>query len=155
MTTGPVGGSKVRSASPSAIKTIAFCKPPFESVTTSWVRTARGCCLAQLGSADMLMGLDGGAIPANLTTPFITAAPALVPDERGPSAFTTCRLEIQLINVKAIARTKFFGFILLLENGCFLKICFVSEVAQEVYSAWRTRLSCAARLARKSLYPKW
>src|SRR5271169_963877 len=120
MTTGCVGGSKVRSPSPFEIKTIADCNPPVESTTTSRVRTGRECCLEQLGSADMLMGLGAGTIPANLTTPFITAAPAPIVGE-WRSAFTTCWLEMSIINVKAAARTKYVGFILYLREGLFLQ----------------------------------
>src|SRR4029077_16348555 len=100
------GGSNVRSPSPSAIKTIAFCNPPFESTTTSRLRTGRECCLAQLGSADILMGSGAGATPANLTTPFTMDAPVLVVGEERSPAFTTCWLERQIINVNAVARTK-------------------------------------------------
>jgi hypothetical protein len=58
------------------------------------------------------MGSDAGATPANLTTPFIRAAPALVVVEERPPAFTACWLEKLMITVKTLARTKFFAFIL-------------------------------------------
>src|ERR1700680_2069932 len=112
MTTGSVGGSKVRSPSPSATKTIAFCSPPFESTTTSLARNGAGCCLAQLGSADMLIGLGAGTAPVNLTMPLIAAAPALVGGEGGLPAFTTWRPEMPIISVRAITRREFLIFIL-------------------------------------------
>src|SRR5208282_4600350 len=145
MTAVWVGGSNLRSPSPSAIKTIAYCNPPFESTTTSRVRTGRECCLAQLGSADILMGSGAGTIPANLTTPFITVAPALVVSEGRSPAFTTRWLEMQIINVKTVARTKSFAFILHLGEGLSLTI-FLRERNRSAYLVCRTRLSSAARL---------
>src|ERR1039457_5977825 len=106
MTAVWVGGSNLRSPSPSAIKTIAYCNPPFESTTTSRVRTGRECCLAQLGSADILLVADAGTIPANLTTPFITAAPARGGSEGRAPAGTTRGREMQISKGKPAARTK-------------------------------------------------
>src|SRR5208283_5276864 len=129
MTSGSLGGSKVRSPTPSATKTSAFCNPPPKPVTTSAVRTGPGCCLAQLGSAAMLIGLAFGGVPSNLTTPFTTAAPALATAGAGAPAFTTCRLEIQIVNIRAITRRKFFSFIVHLAKSNASSL-FVSEGAR-------------------------
>jgi hypothetical protein len=77
----------------------------------------------------MLMGLALGGMPSNLTTPFIAAAPALAVAGAGAPAFTTCRLEIQIVNVRTITRRQFFSFILHLEAGYAFKDLFVSEAA--------------------------
>src|SRR5580700_4774316 len=104
MTTGSLGGSKVRSPNPSAMKIRTFCSPPLESVTTSNVGTRPECCLAQLGSAAMLMGLALGTVPSNLTTPLMPDALVLPVD--GGSARIAWRGKMQII--KAIKKKNFF-----------------------------------------------
>src|ERR1039458_7722851 len=106
-TTGSVGASNVRSPRPSDTKTITFCRSPFESVMTSSANTGEGCCLAQLGSADMLISLDFGTVPSNFTTPFTLAAPVVVVGE-GLPALTAYGLEIQIASVRANRETNFF-----------------------------------------------
>src|ERR1700676_1212646 len=115
ITTGSLGGSNCRLLSPSEIKTSTFCNPPLESVVTSVVETGPGCCLAQLGSAAMLMGLALGRVPSNFTWPLTAAAPTLDAAD-GPPAFTTCLLQIEIPNIRAMTRKTFFSFMLHLEE---------------------------------------
>jgi hypothetical protein len=60
----------------------------------------------------MLMGVDLGAVPTNLTSPLTVAVPTgLLAELGGLPAFTRRTLEIQKIIVKATARMKHFVFI--------------------------------------------
>src|SRR5271155_1341541 len=121
MTTGLAGGSKVRSPKPSEMNTSTSCKSPLESVTTSGVEISPGCCLAQLGSAAMLIDLALGTVPSNLTVPRMAVALGLVVD--GAPAFTICRLEIEMVRTRAIAANKVLYFILHLEEAYASKVC--------------------------------
>src|ERR1019366_8729760 len=105
-TTGCAGGSNVRSPSPSATKTITFCRSPFESVITSCANTGAECCLAQLGSADMLMSLGFGTEPSNRTVPFRLAAPVVPVLGGGPAALATRGVETHAARQKEIARVR-------------------------------------------------
>src|ERR1022692_1199817 len=108
--------SKVRSPSPSAINTTTFCNPPFGSAMTSLVRTGPRCCAAQLGSADMLIGLDSGEVPENFTTPFINAEPVVGAGALG-FALTESRLYTPMARVRLRTRKKIFDFILHLREA--------------------------------------
>src|ERR1700686_2033579 len=120
MTTGSLGGSKVRPPNPSAMKMRTFCSPPLVSVTTSNVGTRPECCLAQLGSAAMLIGLALGTVPSNLTTPLMPDALVLPVD--GDSARITWRGKTQII--KAIKTKNFFIVIThLVEDKCLQNFC--------------------------------
>src|SRR6516165_1853645 len=90
-TAGSLGGSNFWSPNPSATNTIAFCKLPLESATISCAITGDACCLAQTGSAAMLIGLGAGALPWKWTVP-------RTPDAgvgAGPPAFTRWGTERQ------------------------------------------------------------
>src|ERR1700747_2608766 len=78
ITSGLVGGSKRRSPRPSATKTITFWSSPFAPAITSCVTAGDECCLAQLGSAAMLMSFGFGTLPSTRTMPFSAAAPELL-----------------------------------------------------------------------------
>jgi hypothetical protein len=62
----------------------------------------------------MLMGLALGGVPSNLTTPVI--APPLLADAEAP-AFTTCRLETTIVNIRTVTAKTFFNFILNLKEA--------------------------------------
>src|SRR5579862_5471241 len=78
------GGSNVRSPSPSETNTITFCRSPFASIITSCAKMGEGCCLAQTGSAAIVIGLPTGIFPSKRTVPR-TDDPAVVGE--GPPAF--------------------------------------------------------------------
>src|SRR5580704_1821064 len=122
ITTGSLGTSNVRSPKPSAIKTITFCRPPLESAIISRVRTGPACCLEQLGSADMLIGLGGGTVPVYLTVPRISPVPEFVGAEPDP-AITICRLEMQIVNITIKEGKKCLSFIGDLGEGFASQAC--------------------------------
>src|SRR5207245_10809409 len=94
------------------MNTTTFCNAPLASAMTPWFKTGVGCCLAQLGSAAMLMGIALGTLPSNFTSPVTLAVPApVVAELGGPPARTVCRLEIERMTATAIIRTRFFAFI--------------------------------------------
>src|ERR1700732_5526810 len=99
---------------------MAFCSPPFASVTTSWLKAGARCCLAQLWSAAMLTVVDFGTAPTNLTTPLRVAVPAVVLlTEAGGPAFTAFRLEMQIIAVRAsIGMSLFVVFVVMQNTFC-------------------------------------
>src|ERR1700730_11158359 len=106
ITIGWLGGSNVRSPSPSETKTITFSNSPFESVMTSCENTGEGCCFAQLGSTAMLMGCAFGAVPSQPGTAFTEAVlPTLLGG--GPPAFTNCWVETQIAKTKTGTETNF------------------------------------------------
>src|SRR5208282_5441077 len=105
-TTGCVGGSNVRSPNPSATNTITFCRSPFESVITSCAKTGEECCLAQLGSAAMLISLGLGVTPSNRTVPFTLEAPAALTLGGAPPAFATRVTTTQIAREKKIDRER-------------------------------------------------
>src|SRR5258708_36571306 len=106
--TGCVGNSKVGSPSPSDTNTLTFCRSPLASAMTSCIITGEECCLAQLGSAAILIVLANGALPSNFTTPF-TVAPVRVGD--GPPAFTLWGMEKQIARVTARMEITCLSFI--------------------------------------------
>src|SRR5579863_5606483 len=144
MTTGWEGGSKVRSPKPSEMNTSTSCKSPLESVTTSGVEMSPGCCLAQVGSAAMLIGLALGTVPSNLTLPRMLGLVV------AGAAFTICRLEIEIVRTSAIAASKVLYFILHLEEAYASKVV-VSAPGALGYSAWG--VVGVRRLARDPRYP--
>src|SRR5579872_1565785 len=108
-TAGCVGVSNVRSPRPSETKTTTSCRSPLPSVTTSWAYMGEACCLAQLGSADMLIALGFGTTPSNFTTPFrLAVVPLLGP---GSPAFIAWGADIQIARVSATIETALFAFI--------------------------------------------
>src|ERR1700682_1432896 len=104
MTTGSLGGSKVRSPNPSAINTITFCNSPFWLITRSSLRAGVECCFPQLGSAAILRGVRLGASPSNLTVPLRVAVPVgLLAAAGGLPALVACGRGMKINIVTRIA----------------------------------------------------
>src|SRR5258707_6574697 len=111
MTIGWLGGSNVRSPSPSETKTITFSSSPFESVMTSCENTGEGCCFAQLGSAAMLIGLGFGAVPSKRATPF-TEAVLVTLIGGGPPGLTACLVDMQIATTSDDIDTRLFVLVI-------------------------------------------
>src|SRR6266446_7326673 len=93
------------------MNTTTFCNAPLASAMTPWFKTGVGCCLVQLGSAAILMGVALGTPPSNFTSPLTVAVPVVLVELAGLPALTMRPLEMQMITVKATTRMKHFVFI--------------------------------------------
>src|SRR5215469_14234027 len=71
--------------------------------------TGVGCCLAQLGSAAMLMGVDLGFLPSNFTTPLsVPVAVSFLVEVGGPPAFTAGWVKMHITTAKVAIRVWLF-----------------------------------------------
>src|SRR5580698_655082 len=108
ITAGWLGGSNVRSPKPSDTNTMTFCKSPFASAIISWFIAGEACCLAQLGSADMLMAFAAGTGPWNFTVPFNDVD--LLATFTGPAAFAARLLRKRAVTTNATKKRTFLTF---------------------------------------------
>ena len=74
---------------------------------TSCAMNGDGCCLAQTGSADMLIGFATGTFPSKWTVPRTLELAV----GAAPRAITRCGTEMQMARAIATMENNFFPFI--------------------------------------------